>query len=284
MISLSTLSVIFWALVALGVGYFVGQFFTKKTIKSRNEEYHALNKEHKQLIKKEKKALKDFGKAKGQAENWRQKFETLEGDYQTEMEVFKSKQDELQTHLAKATEERNTFESENKIIASDKDRLEARLKKMEEKYSNDLEGLKEWKADKNKYERYVKDYKTKLKTTEEQLAKINTAYKKQSKELEDAKVFDSKLRGLKARNKQLENDLAYWEKKHYDTHHELTAMKDSYTSFEKKYADLELQKQTLFQQNQTMTQKVQEFKTRFVEANQEYHKLIEKTKTFGKSN
>lgn len=283
MISLSTFSLILLGILMLGVGYFVGQFFTKKSIKSRNEEYHALNKEHKQLIKKEKKALKDYGKAKGQADNWRKKFEELEGTFAVETDELQSKLEGVKTNLAKATEDSVTLESENKILASDKDRLEARFKKMEEKYNTDLEGLKEWKADKNKYERYVKDYKTKLKTTEEQLAKIKTTFQKQSKELEDAKVFDSKLRGLKSRNKQLENDLAYWEKKHYETHHELTTIKSEYATFEQKYASLELQQQSLHQQNQSMTQKVQEFKTRFVEANQEYHKLMEKTKSFGKN-
>ena len=139
-----------------------------------------------------------------------------------------------------------------------------------------MEDLKEFKNDKDKFNRYLKDYKAKLKVSEEQLARYTALTKKQEAELKDANEFVSTMRGLKARNKQLTSDLSYWEKKHYDTHHELTSMKETYAQFQQKHQQLELQMQTINQTNQSMVQKVQEFKTRFVKVNNEYHALLEK--------
>jgi len=75
MISISTFAAVLWGLLIGAIGYFIGNFLLKKDTGNWKENFKELEKEHNSLQKSEKKALKDMGKFKGQAENWRTKFE-----------------------------------------------------------------------------------------------------------------------------------------------------------------------------------------------------------------
>jgi len=156
------------------------------------------------------------------------------------------------------------------------ERLQQKFDKLQTKYQTDLEDLKEFKADKDKFNRYLKDYKSKLKVSEEKLVRANALTKKQAAELKDANEFVSTMRGLKARNKQLQSDLTYWEKKHYDTHHELTSLKAAQEAATREYEQLKAKMNAVNVTNQNMILKVQEFKTRFVKVNNDYHALLNK--------
>ena len=84
----------------------------------------------------------------------------------------------------------------------------------------------------------------------------------------------AKLRALKAQNKKYSENLKYWEKKHYDTHHELAELKTKVAAIVNRNEELELTNQSASQSNQQMLQKVQEFKTKFVDINNKYHELL----------
>ena len=109
----------------------------------------------------------------------------------------------------------------------------------------------------------------------EKIARLTTQNAKLAKEIEENNAFVSKLRALKARNAKLTEDLQYWEKKHYDTHHELAGIKDRIPELEAQIQTLEAKNQTVAQSNAQMEQKVLEFKTRFVNMNNKYHQLVE---------
>lgn len=276
MISISTFAAVLWGLLIGAIGYFIGNFLLKKDTGNWKENFRELEKEHKSLQKAEKKALKDMGKFKGQAENLRTKFEESKELSETKIETLKTSKSQLTTQLEALKTTNTKLESSQKVLASDMDRLQQKFSKLQTKYQTDLEDLKEFKADKDKFNRYLKDYKAKLKVSEEQLARTSALTKKQAAELKDANEFVSTMRGLKARNKQLQSDLTYWEKKHYDTHHELTSLKATQEGMVQKYGQLESKMNAVNLTNQNMILKVQEFKTRFVNVNNEYHALLNK--------
>jgi len=133
------------------------------------------------------------------------------------------------------------------------ERLKKTHAKLTEKYKQDTTNLKEWNNDRAAFNRQFKDLKGKLKN----------------------KAFVAKLRSLKAQNAKFKEDLKYWEKKHYDTHHELANLKAKVDGIVERNQELEMVNQSAAQSNQQMLQKVQEFKTKFVDMNNKYHKLLE---------
>ena len=276
MFTISTLAAVFWGLLIAAIGFFIGNYLLKKDASDWKSKYKELEGEVKSLRKTEKKALKDMGKFKGQADNWRQKFDEMKDANRGELEAVQAENTELTNEISSLKSENAKLESSQNSLTSENERISKKYDNLKDRYDNDLEGLKEFKKDKSKFDSYLKDYKSKLKVSEEKLAKLSVLSKKQAAELVDANEFVSKVRGLKARNKQLESDLKYWEKKHYDTHHELTSLKNEYTQFQEKHAQLELTMQSVNQANQSMVQKVQEFKTRFVKVNNDYHNLLNK--------
>jgi len=276
MISISTFAAVLWGLLIGAIGYFIGNFLLKKDTGNWKENFKELEKEHNSLQKSEKKALKDMGKFKGQAENWRTKFEEANEISETKIQTLEEEKSKLSTQLQEVKDANTKLESSQKILTSDMERLQQKFDKLQTKYQTDLEDLKEFKADKDKFNRYLKDYKSKLKVSEEKLVRANALTKKQAAELKDANEFVSTMRGLKARNKQLQSDLTYWEKKHYDTHHELTSLKATQEAATREYEQLKAKMNAVNVTNQNMILKVQEFKTRFVKVNNDYHALLNK--------
>ena len=142
--------------------------------------------------------------------------------------------------------------------------------------------LKEWRKNRISVNRTTKDLKSRLQRAEEKVNSLTTTNAKLTKELEENSAFISKLRALKARNNKLTEDLKYWEKKHYDCHHELASLKETYASLEDQKQALELQTQSAAQTHQNMEGKLQDFKDKFVEINDKYRRLLESNKSFGK--
>jgi len=139
--------------------------------------------------------------------------------------------------------------------------------------------LKEWRKNRDSVNRATKDLRSRLKQAEEKNGSLKTANAKLNKEIEENRAFVSKLRALKARNNKLTEDLKYWEKKHYDCHHELATLKEQYELLDNRKQELALQTQSDAQTHQNMELKVQEFKDKFVEINDKYRRLLE-TKKF----
>ena len=102
-----------------------------------------------------------------------------------------------------------------------------------------------------------------MKVAEEKVVKLTTKSERLEKEIEENKAFVAKLRSLKAQNSKFKEDLKYWEKKHYDTHHELANLKTKVDGIVERNQELEMVNQSAAQSNQQMLQKVQEFKTKF---------------------
>lgn len=278
MIYLSKLTIFLFTLFSGVIGTVIGWYWKKRSEGTWQEDYKVIEKENKSLAKKAKKADKDNIRLKKQVDNWKEKVENTEVQYKEQVVDLKE-----QITLVKATdkeqlEQIRQLESTNKNTKNSLERLENAHIKLKEKYNLDMVDLKEWRKNKDKFNREVKDTKSQLKVANEKVVQLTTANQKMAKEIEENNAFVSKLRGLKARNKKFAEDIAYWEKKHFDTHHELAALKITHEKLANQHQALELQSQSVTQNNQQMLQKVQEFKTRFVDVHNKYHQLLETQK------
>ncbi len=278
MIKLSTLSLVLLSLLILAIGAAIGYFYKKRTDKAKKVIAKATNKENDALQKQVKKAEKDINRLKKKNESLQAKATTQETEAATKLEDVKAK---LTTAITDG-EELKTLERERKLtnqkLKTDLDRLEKAHTKLTEKYKQDTTNLKEWTKDRTIFNRQFKELKAKLKTSEEQVVKLTNKNAELVKEIDDNKAFVARLRSLRAQNVKFKEDLAYWEKKHYDVHHEYATLKTKIDGIMERNEQLELINQTATQNNQQMLKKVQEFKTRFVDMNNKYHQLKEATR------
>ncbi len=278
MIYLSKLTIFLFTLFSGIIGAAIGWYWKKRSEGTWQEDYKVIEKENKTLAKKAKKADKDNVRLKKQVDNWKEKAEHAEVQYKEEVANAKEQLSSFKTTEKQQLEQIRQLDSVNKNTKNSLERLENAHIKLKEKYNLDMADLKEWRKNKDKFNREVKDIKSQLKVANEKVLRLTTLSTKQAKEIEENNAFVSKLRGLKARNKKFAEDIAYWEKKHFDTHHELAALKISFEELTNKHQALELQSQSVNQNNQQMLQKVQDFKTRFVDVHNKYHQLLETQK------
>ena len=102
-------------------------------------------------------------------------------------------------------------------------------------------------------------------------------YDKQAEEINKIRVIEREMRLLKTKTKSLEKDVEYWEKKHYDTHHELAALKKDSESMNSKYSEIEELRKGDEILKTNLMQQIQEFKTKFVDVNNKYRQILDNT-------
>jgi len=275
LVYISTFKLLLLALSTSALGMAIGWYWKKRTEGTWKEDFHAIQKENGIIVKESKKAKKDNNKLKKQVETWKEKATKLEEKYPLQIEELKAQLKTASTDSLDKDKIIRKLETDNQRATSDFERLEKTHHRLNAKYKEDMADLKEWRSNRDKFNRAVKDLKGQLKVANEKIARLTTQNEKLTKEIADNNAFVSKLRALKARNAKLTEDLQYWEKKHYDTHHELAGIKDRIPELETQIQTLEAQNQTVAQNNEQMEQKVLQFKTRFVDMNNKYHQLVE---------
>jgi len=242
--------------------------------KEWKQKFFTLEEESKSLAKQNNKLNKQVEQLRGKADSWKQEFHALTQDTQ------KIKKDH-QLQLASINDQSNAIRSNFQTEKQEKERavtalakLQKEHEKLREKYNRDVAAGTEWRSERQKFER-------ELKTTTDKLAKTTTIaeeykgkYAEQAAEINKIRVMEREMRMMKTKLKKLEEDCTYWEKKHYDAHHELAQLKEKSQSLMSEYQELDdLRKGDQILKDNLMTQ-IQEFKTKFVNINNKYRDLV----------
>ena len=285
MLKITTISLVFLTLLALAIGVAIGYFWKKHTEGTWKEDFKIADKENKSLAKQVKKGEKNVNNLKKKNDGLKGKLETLESAHAEKIDSLNQKLSALEEKVSASDEKyavlkksEQDYKTTNLRVSTELDRLKNAHTKLNEKYKHETSSLKEWNKDREIYNRQLKDLKSKLLKSEEKAAKLGAKASKLENDIEEYKAFGAKLRSLKAQNAKYSEDLKYWEKKHYDTHHELAELKTKVDGIVEKNQALEMTNQSARQSNNQMLQKVQEFKAKFVDINNKYHKLVENRK------
>jgi len=221
MIKLTTLSLILFAILAAGIGGAIAWFWRKSSEGTWKADFLKADKANKSLEKQVAKREKDVNRLKKQNQGAKGKLADIAATHTTAINELKEKLEKSTTQNTALKTSEQDYKSKSQQFKIELDRLQKTHKKLEEKYKKDTTNLKEWTNDRASFNRQFKDVKTKLKLAEEKAARLAVTIEKQNKEINENKAFVANLRSLKAQNKKFKEDLKYWEKKHYDTHHEL---------------------------------------------------------------
>jgi len=273
-----TLSYLFATVCGL-LFFFLGWLVNKLIEKNKYQEWQPrckiLEKDKSDLTKQLNKEQSQVENLRKKSESWKHEFHSLTQENQLKAKEFRSQIDDLRSRLAEGKSDYSKLKLERDKVTTTLERTRKELEKLKEKYDRDVAAGKEWRTDRAKMEREVKDLQSRLERQTVLANDYEKKYTKQAEEINKIRVMERELRMLKTKTKALEKDVTYWEKKHYDTHHELAALKKDTESITSKYSEIEELRKGDEILKSNLMQQIQEFKTKFVDVNNKYRKILD---------
>ena len=275
MITTSYLILTLGSIFFLCLGWLFYHLIKNKGAKNWSSKYAALENEHNVLSKKLNKESKAVEQFRQKAESWKHEYHALTQEKNQLASSHVKDKKFLTDQLDAINNDTSKLKKANQDLEGKLQRTNKELEKLKEKYSLDVVDGKEWKVEREELVRESKSLKSKL---ERQLTISNdykTKYEKQAVEINKVRVLERELRMLKTKCKKFETDISYWEKKHYDTHHELAELKKTYQTLKADFDNVsELRKGDKVLKDNLMSQ-IQEFKTKFVNINNKYREVMQ---------
>lgn len=274
MISTSYLAIILGGLVLFGLGWLLNNFIKGRKTKDWKVNYLELEKESKSQAKQLNKEKKQVEQLRQKSESWKHEFHALTQEGQQIKKDHRSSLVSLEEQNNMIRSELGTVKTERDRSVTSYEKLQKEHEKLKEKYKKDVLAGTEWRAERQGLERELKTTADKLEKSTAIATEYRGKYDKQAVEINKIRVMEREQRMLKSKLNKLEQDCEYWEKKHYDAHHELAGLKDKVDSVQAQYDELlqmrkgdEILKANLMEQ-------ISEFKTKFVNVNNKYRDLV----------
>lgn len=262
------------SLVLLGVGWLVGKSITSKGFATWKKQSEDLTKENSNLNKKLKKETNQVECHRQRSDEWKREFQALTQDTQQLKKDQKAKIASLEEQMTQLRTQSSQFKTQGERLETSKEKLRKEHEKLKEKYARDVLAGENWRTERQKLEREFKDSNSRLEKMTMSSNDYQKKYEKQAEQINQIRVMEREMRLLKTKLNKAEQDCTYWEKKHYDTHHELAELKKSTESMDSKYKELEeLRKGDEILRN-NLLQQVAEFKSKFVNINNKYRDLV----------
>lgn len=274
MMSISYLAIALGGLALLCIGWLLNHLIRGSKYKDWKTNFLDLEKEHKSQAKQLNKEKKQVEQLRQKAESWKQEFHQLtqeslliKKDHRASLTALEEQNKTVRTELS------NTKTAKDRSVTAH-EKLQKEHQKLKEKYKNDVLAGTEWRSEREKLQRELKDTSGRLEKTTVIANEYRGKYDKQAEEINKIRVMERELRMQKSKINKLTQDCEYWEKKHYDTHHELAALKEKVAGMQSKYDELDqLRKGDEILKSNLMDQ-ITEFKTKFVDVNNKYRDLV----------
>lgn len=274
MYSISLLTGIFSAFVLLLIGWLLNHFIVGRKFKDLRPEYNKLQKEHNDLTKAMKKQKGMVEQQRKKAESWKQEYQGSNQDFLQKKKEMKGQIEELNTLLKNSKDQLNKQKLEKDRLEVTLERTQKELEKLKLKYQRDVSDGKDWINERGKMERQVKDLTSKLEKQTLLANDYQKKYDKQAESISKIRVMERELRMNNTKIRTLEKDVAYWEKKHYDTHHELAESKIKVEALNTKYSEVEQLRKGDEILKENLMDQIKEFKNKFVDVNNKYRDLM----------
>ncbi len=232
--TISTVSGVLILLLTFVAGVILSRLFANSGKGESQAELESLRKENEKLSKDLTRSQKSHDRLENDRESWKHKYEDLENNLneakseaRQENKVLKSKIDDLKKELETAQAEKTRYSTKT-------ERMKSELEAVKRKIGIERDGYKSTKLE-------IESQKLEMKKLHEAIAKLERknqglkeAAEKNFQKMADINEITSSNRRLKAKNVKLQQDNEYWEKKHYETHHELAALKLEYETLVQK--------------------------------------------------
>jgi len=203
-------------------------------------------------------------------DNWKAKYEAIApipDQQQSEIAALKA-------NLKDNTNTVDSLESDIKRLTGTSEKMKSDLEKLKEKYATDMHDSKNWKSMRTQFQSDIESLTEDVKQLETNKVDLKKEVLENSKKLEDYELLKKNHRLLNKEKIRLKKDLEYWEKKHYEVHHELTSSTETIKIQAEKAKALEVQIQAQLVEKEKMVQRVNSFKEKYLVAKDRYTALM----------
>jgi len=225
-------------------------------------------------LKKEIKKIKDELNTETSSKNdWSEKYKLLSSEYDS----FK---DENSDHIKQMSNLKTESKSwENKFI-----KLQTDSEKWKVQVTAEKKLRKESKSLYDTSQRELNELKRKTSGQASHISDLEEKIQALKSDAEALQKLKSENRKLNTKTKKIEEELKYWEKQHYQTHHELTTLKDSSEGMKMNGIKLQATIDQLNMANKKLSSEVSEFKSKFMDINAKYQSTWNKINSLEKMN
>lgn len=274
MFTISYISAALFCIISLMFGMILSYFLSGRNKIDYKVKYEKGEVELSSSIKKNKKLEKLLSTVTSEKDTWKNKYSDLESDSSHKNSkhhaslVDKDKEiAELQLQIDKANTQTERITKDSEIISE-------RYKKFKEKYDVLAGDQKKINKENSQFSHENQQFKNAVKKLKEQNLKLKQEIEEQQATVQSAKEIQKELRLLRVKNKKFSDDIAYWEKKHYDTHHELAKIKDEYLQTDNKFTELKSYRDGDQIIMENLKKQIEQYKSKFIDVNHKYNELL----------
>lgn len=196
------------------------------------------------------------------------------GQSKTDLNAVKMKFTDLELSSDK---EKKYADNEIQRLQRINDKLDKDLNQQKEKYKVDMGDMRAWKSEKDKVQAEIANLKNKLTRANQSSADYKEKYESQLADINGINELKRSVRASKSKINKLETDVSYWEKKHYDTHHELAELKKKSEGYQTEFLKLEELRKGDEVLKSNLVKQITEFKSKFLEVSNKYRSLTNKS-------
>jgi chromosome segregation protein len=260
---------------------FLGWLISKLIQGNNKEDWESKHQEAVQAVYSLQKKVKN---EKLQVEQNKTKAE----DYKNRLDLIKKESldkdaqyNKMKLHVEEvehnAEKEKKRLDNEIQRLSRINEKLDKDLTQQRQKYKTDMEDMKNWKSEKEQVGREINDLKSKLNRYKESATDYKSKYEQQQAEIDGIRDIKREIRASKAKISKLEADVKYWEKKHYDAHHELAELKKKTDSYKSEFEKMEQLRKGDEVLKSNLVQQITEFKTKYLDISSKYRSLTNRS-------
>jgi len=267
-------------LAAIGfmlLGWLISQLLRKNKKVDWESKYKVAEKSNSDLQKKVKNERMQVEQQKKKADDYKVSLDNLKREkLQLEDNLTESKRLSSQADAA-FDKEKKILDNEVQRLTRINEKLDKDLSQQRAKYKTDMADMLNWKSDKQKVEKEIKELKSKLNRYIKSSSDYKFKYESQLEQIEKINEVKRNTRASKAKIAKLEADIKYWEKKHYDTHHEYAELKKTTESIKDQSRKLEELRKGDEILKANLVNQISEFKTKYLDISEKYRGLTNKS-------
>jgi chromosome segregation ATPase len=257
-------------------GWLISQLIQKARKVDWEGQFHDAEKQVANLQKKLKNEKLQTEQQKKRADDYKLQIEDHKrvlAQSKTDLNAVKTKFADLELSSDK---EKKYADNEIQRLQRINDKLDKDLNQQKEKYKVDMGDMRAWKSEKDKVQAEIANLKNKLTRANQSSADYKAKYESQLAEINGINELKRSVRASKSKINKLETDVSYWEKKHYDTHHELAELKKKSEGYQTEFLKLEELRKGDEVLKSNLVKQITEFKTKFLEVSNKYRSLTNK--------
>lgn len=273
MLTLSYFAGIVGAICLFFLGWMINHFVVQRKKQNWEPRCKEAESQLSGLTKKVKNEKLQTEQQKQKAEKWQQDYTNLKNTHQSAEAEWQQKSQQSQEEISNHISSHKTMDNEIKRLQRINEKLDNNLTIQKEKYKTDMEDMKTWKSEKASVTREVENLKSKLQSMKTSMLDYKTKFETQQEEIDGVREMQRNLRAMKAKLSKAEKDTTYWEKKHYDTHHELANLKKKTDGFQTEFLKLEELRKGDEILKSNLVKQIQEFKTKYLDISDKYRTL-----------